>query len=98
MDLNINNLPETITVDVYPSVHANYGFFTVWSGSVCESYIPIGEPVSVTFTLSPSNTAMQSAVDALRAEQQEIRAKSERQCMELENKIQSLLALESDNG
>ena len=95
MDINIKEMPDSITVKVYPVVHATYGWLSLLDSPPAEhgDYIGIGDPVEVTFKLGSREDAMNDVISKLKKEQSEIRVESERKCMGLEEKIQQLLAL-----
>ena len=71
-----------------------YGFF-VWSIEDMRSsgYIPVGLPHIL--TIAPNESDMKNAtIAAIRDEQQKIRAEAQSKFMQLEESIQSLLAIE----
>lgn len=99
--MNINEMPKEITVRLIPQMHIEFGFMHfseehVVDGDalIADGYVQIGDPVEVTFSIKTDNTKEQ-VVNNLRQKVAKIRAESERECMRIEEKIQSLLALPS---
>ena len=95
MDLDINNLPEEVTTTVYPRLNTEYGYVHL---SVCKEgggpdYVSLCEPVDFTFKIKNKKEITTDLVASLKAESSRIRAEAEVACQDIDNKIQSLLAL-----
>ena len=95
MDIDLNNLPEELTIDVYLYVNTEYGGITIteYDFSNHSNYAALASPVSVTFKTKNKEEVLEKVVDSLRAESQKIRADAEVQCQAIDEKINTLLAL-----
>jgi hypothetical protein len=91
MNLNANELPEEITLTV-TLIMSEYGTIMVNAGDI-DGYTTIGEPVEVTFKTKDRESICKEMVIDLREKASKIRAAAESQCVQIEEKIQSLLAL-----
>ena len=102
MNIDLKEMPKEITTLVYPCVHPKYGWLSLRDDPPEYSdYVQIGDPVEMTFKLLGSNEVLTEVVTVLKEEQSKLRAESERKCMDIEEKIQSLLALpnpDNDHG
>ena len=93
MNIDLNNLPEEVTEDVYLHVHNEWNFTSINQYPDMEDYTCIAGPVTVTFEVSDRDKIINDAVESLRNEIQKVRAKAEVKCNAIEEKIQSMLAL-----
>lgn len=91
MHLDANELPEEITLNLVP-ILSEYGSVLVHESDL-EGYTTIGEPVEVTFKLKTKDVISKEIVVSLREKASKIRATAESQCVQIEERIQSLLAL-----
>jgi len=96
MDIDINNLPDEITTDVYLLL-SEHGYVTMHT-DVMDCYTTLGEPVQVTFKLKGREDITSEIVTKLNKEAASIRADAEIKCQRIEDKIQSLLALPEKVG
>ncbi len=94
MDIDINNLPEEITTDVYLLMDDS-GWLTSNITELNKFYTTIGK-VEVTFKIKHKDKITGDIVGRLKAESQKIRADAEVKCKMIDDKINSLLAIESD--
>ncbi len=92
MNIDINDLPETVTVYIYPLL-SSYGNVMVHTNTI-DGYTQIGEPVSVTFKTRSKDVIVSDVVANLKEESSKIRAKAEVECNRINDKINSLLAIE----
>ena len=100
-DLDINDLPEEVTINTVLQINTKYGFVLVRDSEddVREGYASLSEPLEVTFKISKSRSDItKEAVDNLKAESQKIRAEAESKCNRIDEQMQRLLALSSDAG
>ncbi len=99
MNININDLPKEITMNLVLVV-SDFGWlkvFDVSDKSVINNYVGLtAEPVLVTFKIDSKADITAGLVENLKAESQKIRADAEVQCKEIDDKINSLLALTND--
>ena len=93
MNIDLNNLPEEVTVDVYLLVHDEYDFLHVSQYAKSDGYTCIAGPVPVTFVTNDRDKIIRDAVASLRKAIQTIRADAELKCNAIEEKIQGMLAL-----
>ena len=91
MYLDANDLPEEVTLSVYP-IMTDYGLVMV-STSEIDSYTTIGDSVEVTFKIKTKDVISKELVAGLKDKASKIRASAESECAQIEEKIQSLLAL-----
>lgn len=91
MYLDINDLPEEVTFKVYPLL-SDYGSVMA-SKSEIDGYITIGDPVEVTFKVKTKDVISKELIVTLKDKASKIRAVAESECGQIEEKIQSLLAL-----
>ena len=101
MNIDLNNLPEEVTVDMYLLVHDEYDFVHVSQYAKSDGYTCIAGPVPVTFVTNDRDKIIRDAVASLRKAIQTIRADAELKCGAIEEKIQGMLALpnlEKDDG
>ena len=101
MNIDLNNLPEEVTVDMYLHVHSEYDFIHISQYAESADYTCIAGPVAVTFQVEDKDKIIKDAVELLRNEIQKVRAEAEVKCGAIEEKIQSMLALpnlEKDDG
>jgi hypothetical protein len=90
-DIDPRNLPEEITATLIPQVHKQFGWASFYE-SKNGDYIQIGPPVTVTFKLDKRDITS-DVIESMRTEIQTIRAESEMKVQQIEERIQSLLAL-----
>ncbi len=99
MNINMNDLPEEITMNLVLVV-TDFGWikaFDVSDESIIKNHIGISvKPVLVTFKIGSKADITNGLVENLKAESQKIRADAEVQCKEIDEKINSLLALTND--
>lgn len=101
MQLDLDNLPDTHEIDMvlivtsYNMIHAQPARI-----SVDDDEMVISEPVTVKFNIYKKDNIKSVAVGAMKAQIEKIRADSEVKCVALQDKINSLLAIEdkSDSG
>ena len=93
MSLDLNNLPEEVTEDVYLHVRNEYNFTSINVYPDMEDYTCIAGPVTVTFEVKDKSEVINTAVESMRNEIQKVRAEAEVKCNAIEEKIQSMLAL-----
>ena len=93
MNIDLNNLPEEVTEDVYLHIHNQWAFTSINQYDELEDYTCIAGPVTVTFVVNDRNKIIKDAVESLRNEIQKVRAEAEVKCGAIEEKIQSMLAL-----
>ncbi len=91
MNLDTNDLPEEITIDVLPML-TEYGTI-VTHDCALDGYVVLGDAVKVTFKIKKKDAINKELVIGLREKASKIRATAESQCVQIEEKIQSLLAL-----
>lgn len=91
--LDVNDLPEEITEAIYPLM-SEYGT-VLFHDSTMDGYTTLGDPVEVTFKLKKKDEISKQLVVDLRDKASKIRAEAEIECSQIEEKIQSLLALPS---
>ncbi len=94
MYIDINNLPEEITTDVYLMMDDS-GWLASNIAELDKFYTTIGK-VEVTFKIKRKDNITGDIVDRLKDESQKIRADAEVKCKMIDDKINSLLAIESD--
>lgn len=92
MEMDINNLPDELTVRTFLMVD-QFGWITMHTDEM-DNYIVLSE-MDVTFKLKPREDVVNESIARLRAIIKETRAKAETECKQIEEKIQSLLALPS---
>ena len=93
MNIDLNNLPEEVTEDVYLHVHNKYNFTNINVYPDMENYTCIAGPITVTFEVKDRDEVVKTAVESLRNAIQKVRAEAEVKCNAIEEKIQSMLAL-----
>ena len=93
MYLDARELPEELTITMIPMMSEN-GYFTTHDTPL-DGYTVLGEAVEVTFKLKPREEINNELVSQLKKQLQTVRAKAETECQQIEEKIQSLLALPS---
>ena len=93
MYIDLNNLPEEVTEDMYLLVHDEYDFVHVSQYAKSDGYTCIAGPVPVTFVTNDRDKIIRDAVASLRKAIQTIRADAEVKCGAIEEKIQGMLAL-----
>ena len=93
MNIDLNNLPEEVTEDVYLHVHNEWDFTSLSQYDYMDDYTCIAGPVTVTFVTNDRDKIIKEAVESLRNEIQKVRAEAEVRCGAIEEKIQSMLAL-----
>ena len=101
MNVDLNNLPEEVTEDVYLLINEKWGWTAIYEKPDLEDYVCIAGPVTVTFEVNDKNKIIKDVVESLRNEIQKVRAEAEVRCGAIEEKIQSMLALpnlEKDDG
>ena len=101
MNIDLNNLQEEVTQDIYLLVNEKWGWTTTYEKPDLEDYTCLAGPVTVTFEVKDRNEIINAAVESLRNEIQKVRAEAEVKCNAIEEKIQSMLALpnlEKDDG
>ena len=101
MNIDLNNLPDEHTVDMYLLANNEYGFVHVSQYAKSDGYTCIAGPVPVTFVTNDRDKIIRDAVASLRKAIQTIRADAEVECNAIEEKIQGMLALpnlEKDDG
>ncbi len=91
MELDINNLPKEVTVNVSLMIDDD-GWLCANLYNASDIYTTIGE-VEVTFKIKQKAEITDEIVDRLKNESQKIRADAEVKCERIEQKIQTLLAL-----
>ncbi len=98
MDIDINNLPEEITVEMYAYYNTDFNFISYRDNNYARSgtMVLISDAVSVDFKITGRDVITKNVVDGLKAESQKIRADAEVKCKMIDDKINSLLAIESD--
>ncbi len=94
MNIDINNLPEEVTTDVYLLMDDS-GWLASNITELSEHYTTIGK-VEVTFKIKRKDKITGDIVDRLKDGAQKIRADAEVKCKRIDDKINSLLAIESD--
>ncbi len=99
MNINVNDLPKKVTMNLVLTV-SDFGWLKVFDASdesVINNYIGLTvEPVSVTFKIGSKADITAGLVENLKAESQRIRADAEVKCKEIDEKVNSLLALTCD--
>ncbi len=100
MNININELPKEITMDLVLE-STDWGWLRVYEAKdTCiggNTNISISsETVTVTFKTKGKTDITAGLVENLKAESQKIRADAEVKCKEIDEKINSLLALTCD--
>ena len=93
MNIDLNNLPEEVTVDMYLHAHSEYDFVYVSQYAERADYACIAGPIAVTYETNHREKNIKDAVESLRNEIQKVRAEAEVKCGAIEEKIQSMLAL-----
>ena len=93
MSLDLNNLPEEVTKDIYLHVHNEYNFIGIVAYPDMDDYTCVAGPVTVTFKVNDRDKIINGAVESLRNEIQKVRAEAEVRCNSIEEKIQGMLAL-----
>ncbi len=98
MDIDINNLPEEITVEMYAYYNTEFNFISYRDNNDVRNsaMVLMSEGVSMTFKTANKGAITKQAVDNLKAESQKIRADAEVKCKRIDDKINSLLAIEND--
>jgi hypothetical protein len=91
MDFDTTNPPKEITLNVYPML-SEHGWVTL-NDIPLPNYVLLADPVEVTFKIKMKEELTSNLVDNLKTQEQEIRAKAEIKCKNIQDKIQSLLAL-----
>ena len=91
--MRIEDIPSEVTMTLIPQAHAKYGWVSVFE-SLVDDYVQIADPIEVTFATKTEGVREQ-VIENLREKASKIRAESERECMQIEEQIQSLLALPS---
>ena len=102
MNIDLNNLPEEVTEDMYLLVHDefSYTYISPYQNDM-DGFTCIAGPVPVTFKINDKDKIINNAVASLRKAIQTIRADAELKCGAIEEKIQGMLALpnlEKDDG
>ncbi len=95
--MHLNDLGNEWTGKVYVYWNTRYGFLTLDHRDIFEDasdYILLGTSEEITVPLIAREDAINKQVEALRAERQRVLAESQRRADEIEQKIQSLLAIE----
>lgn len=94
MYLDIDDLPEELTISVYPHM-TQFGSLNISDTDLGEDsyYTLIGEPVEVTLKLMKRDKVVDGVVANLKAEAQKVMADAQVKCNQIDEKIQSLLAL-----
>ncbi len=100
MNININELPKEITMDLVLE-STDWGWLRVYEAKdTCtggDTMISISsETVTVTFKTKGKTEITAGLVENLKAESKKIRANAEASCKEIDEKINSLLALTCD--
>lgn len=95
MDIDLNNLPEKITVGVI--LMSDDSGYTVASSRIFSGYSVIAEPVKVTFKLLKKSDITKNTVSRLKAESTKILADAELARKSIDDKIKSLLAITNDS-
>ena len=93
MNIDLNNLPEEVTEDIYLLMNDRWGWTAIYEKPDLEDYTCIAGPVAVTFQVEDKDKIIKDAVESLRNEIQKVRAEAEVKCGAIEEKIQSMLAL-----
>jgi hypothetical protein len=93
-DFDIKNPPEEITVTIYLGISDEYGWLRLLESEV-DIYTIVSEPVQVTFKIASREAITKGVIEGMRKEEQNIRAEAESKCKRIDEKIQSLLAIES---
>ncbi len=95
----MNNLPSEITMKLVLTV-SDFGWLKVFDVSdekLINNYVGLSvKPVLVTFKIGSKADITNGLVENLKAESQKIRADAAVQCKEIDDKINSLLALTND--
>jgi hypothetical protein len=89
--LDIRNLPESVAITVIPQVHSRYGILLAHPALLGE-YIQIGQPITLAIKVDRRDITS-DVIESMRTEIQTIRAESEMKVQQIEERIQSLLAL-----
>ncbi len=99
MNIDMNNLPSEITMNLVLVV-TDFGWikaFDVSDESIIKNHVGLTEkPVLVTFKIDSKADITSGLVENLKAESQKIRADAEVECKEIDDKLNSLLALTND--
>ncbi len=98
MNIDINNLPEEITTTLYAYYNTDFNFISYRDNNDIRdsTMVLMSEGVSVDFKITGRDVITKNVVDGLKAESQKIRADAEVKCKRIDDKINSLLAIESD--
>ncbi len=94
MEIDISNFPEEITTDVYLMMD-DAGWLSSDLVGLSELYTTIGK-VEVTFKIKQKDKITGDIVERLKDESKKIRADAEVECKIIDDKINSLLAIEND--
>ncbi|MGW8178135.1 MAG: hypothetical protein ACWGQW_05070 [bacterium] len=92
------NPSESITVKIALALSKEYGWITLremndsYEG---DDYIIVSDTVEVTFTPFTRGELIPKIIEGMREQQRDIRAKAERSCAAINDKITTLLALEN---
>jgi len=94
--MHLNDLGNEWTGKVYVYWNTRYGFLSLDHRDIFdgEDYILLGTSEEITVPLISREDAVNKQVEALRAERQRVLAESQRRADEIEQQIQSLLAIE----
>ncbi len=95
--MHLNDLGNEWKGKVYVYWNTRYGFLTLDHRDIFEDsseYILLGTSEEITVPLIAREDAVKKQVEALRAERQRVLAESQRRADEIEQQIQSLLAIE----
>lgn len=95
--MHLNDLGNEWKGKVYVYWNARYGFLSLHYSDALEDsveYILLGTSEEITVPLIAREDVVNKQVEALRAERQRILAESQRRADEIDQKIQSLLAIE----
>ena len=91
--LDITDLPEEVTEDIYLFVHDEWSFMSISQHPDMDDYTRVAGPLSVTFKIKDNDEIINDVVASLRKSMQTVRAEAEVKCNAIEEKIQSYLAL-----
>jgi hypothetical protein len=91
-------LPEEVTKTVYLYMNTRYDYIaaSAFYDPDDEETTLLAEPIEVTFKTIDRNKIVNDAIKSLRNEIQKVRAAAEVKCNQLEEEIQSYLALPSE--
>ena len=99
MNIDLNDLPEEITMDVVLN-STDWGFVRMYSpdeAAIVDGIVISAKPVTVTFKVIGKAEATTEIVKELKEKSQKIKAIAEVKCNEIDEKINSLLALTCDD-